>query len=97
MQLDRALESVSHRVVELAEIVIATMTGSRGATWSYTSACCRCSRGRCRSPGDLRIVAALLQIIGCVVRMGDQCANIANLVPLPGCEAPKDKDILGTI
>jgi hypothetical protein len=30
VQLDRALESVSHRVVELAEIVIATMTGSTG-------------------------------------------------------------------
>jgi hypothetical protein len=29
--------------------------------------------------------------------MGDQRANIAELVPLPGCEAPKDKDILGTI
>ncbi len=70
VQLDRALESVSHRVVELAEIVIATMTGSTGATWSDTSACRRCSRGRRRSPGDLRIVAALLHIIGCVVRMG---------------------------
>jgi phosphate transport system protein len=29
--------------------------------------------------------------------MGDQCVNIAKLVPLSGYEAPKDKDILDSI
>ena len=29
--------------------------------------------------------------------MGDQCVNIAKLVPLSGYEAPKDKDILDAI
>jgi phosphate transport system protein len=29
--------------------------------------------------------------------MGDQCVNIAKLVPLSGFEAPKDKDILDAI
>lgn len=29
--------------------------------------------------------------------MGDQCANIAKLIPLSGHEAPKDKDILDAI
>src|SRR5205085_2749674 len=47
--------------------------------------------------GDLRIVAALLHVIRCVERMGDQCVNIAKLVPLSGYEAPKDKDILDAI
>ena len=47
--------------------------------------------------GDLRIVAALLHIIRCVERMGDQCVNIAKLVPLSGYEPPKDKDILDAI
>jgi phosphate transport system protein len=46
---------------------------------------------------DLRIVAALLHCIRCVERMGDQCVNIAKLVPLSGYEAPKDKDILDSI
>ena len=47
--------------------------------------------------GDLRVVAALLHTIRCVERMGDQCVNIAKLVPLSGYEAPKDKDILDAI
>jgi phosphate transport system protein len=46
---------------------------------------------------DLRVVAALLHTIRCVERMGDQCVNIAKLVPLSGYEAPKDKDILDAI
>ena len=47
--------------------------------------------------GDLRIVAALLHVIRCIERMGDQCVNIAKLVPLSGHEPPKDKDILDAI
>jgi phosphate transport system protein len=46
---------------------------------------------------DLRLVAALLHIIRCVERMGDQCVNIAKLVPLSGYEAPKDKEIVDAI
>ncbi len=42
-------------------------------------------------------MAALLHIIRCVERMGDQCVNIAKLVPLSGYESPKDKDILDAI
>jgi len=47
--------------------------------------------------GDLRIVAALLHIIRCVERMGDQCVNVAKLVPLSGYEAPKDQPILESL
>jgi phosphate transport system protein len=47
--------------------------------------------------GDLRVVAALLHTLRCIERMGDQCVNIAKLVPLSGYEAPKDKDILDAI
>ena len=47
--------------------------------------------------GDLRIVAALLHVLRCIERMGDQCVNVAKLVPLSGHEAPKDKDILDAI
>src|SRR5205085_5387803 len=38
-----------------------------------------------------------LHVIRCVERMGDQCVNIAKLVPLSGYEAAKDKDILDAI
>lgn len=44
--------------------------------------------------GDLRLVAALLHIIWCLERMGDQCVNIAKLVPLSGYEPPRDERML---
>jgi phosphate transport system protein len=96
-QLDRALESVSLQDVELAETVITDddridgryLQIHRGAVWLLA----------CQAPvaGDLRTVAALLHVIRCVERMGDQCVNIAKLVRLSGHEAPKDNDILDTI
>ena len=46
---------------------------------------------------DLRIVAAMLHTIRCIERMGDQCVNIAKLVPLSGYEQPKDKEIVDAI
>jgi len=96
-QLDRALESVSLQDVELAATVITDddpideryLQIHQGAVWLLA----------CQAPvaGDLRIVAALLHIIRCVERMGDQCANIAKLVRLSGHEGPKDNEILDTI
>ena len=47
--------------------------------------------------GDLRLVAALLHIVRSVERIGDQCVNIAKLVPLSGYESPRDAQILETI
>ena len=41
--------------------------------------------------GDLRLVAALLHVIKHVERMGDQCVNMAKLVPLAGHEPPADE------
>ena len=38
--------------------------------------------------GDLRLVAALLHVIKHIERMGDQCVNIAKLIPLAGHEPP---------
>jgi phosphate transport system protein len=47
--------------------------------------------------GDLRLVAALLHVVWCLERMGDQCVNIAKLVPLSGHEPPRDERMLATI
>ena len=47
--------------------------------------------------GDLRLVAALLHVIKHVERMGDQCVNMAKLVPLAGHEAPQDEELLQNI
>jgi phosphate transport system protein len=46
---------------------------------------------------DLRVVAALLHVIKHVERMGDQCVNIAKLVPLDGHDPPADPDMLADL
>ena len=96
-QLDRALESVCLQDVELAATVITDddridgryLQIHQGAVWLLAR--------QAPVAGDLRTVAALLHIIRCVERIGDQCVNVAKLVRLSGHEAPKDKDILDTI
>jgi phosphate transport system protein len=47
--------------------------------------------------GDLRVVAALLHVIKHVERMGDQCVNMAKLVPLDGHQPPADPRMLELI
>jgi phosphate transport system protein len=47
--------------------------------------------------GDLRLVAALLHTIKHIERMGDQCVNIAKLIPITGWEPPVDEELLGVV
>ena len=96
-QLDRALESVTNQDVELAGIVIADDDRIDASYVEVHQGALSLLARQAPVAGDLRIVAALLHVIRCVERMGDQCANIAKLVPLSGYEAPKDKDILDAI
>ena len=96
-QLDRALESISYQDVELAGMVLADDDRIDGRYLEVHQGLLSLLARQTPVATDLRIVAALLHIIRCVERMGDQCVNIAKLVPLSGYEAPKDKDILDAI
>ena len=96
-QLDRSLESLSYQDVELAGMVVADDDRLDGRYLEVHQGVLSLLARQAPVAGDLRIVAALLHIIRCVERMGDQCVNIAKLVPLSGYEAPKDKDILDAI
>jgi phosphate transport system protein len=96
-QLDRALESISYQDVELAAMVVADDDRIDGRYLEVHQGVLSLLARQAPVAGDLRIVAALLHIIRCVERMGDQCVNIAKLVALSGYEAPKDKDILDAI
>jgi phosphate transport system protein len=96
-QLDRALQSVSSRDAELAAAVVADDDRiNRRCREIHDKALSLLAR---QTPvaGDLRLLAALLDVIRCIERMGDQCANIAKLVPLSGHEATTDSYILATI
>ena len=96
-QLDRALEAVSYQDVELAGMVVADDDRIDGRYLEVHQGILSLLARQAPVAGDLRIVAALLHILRCIERMGDQCVNIAKLVPLSGFESPKDKDILDTI
>ncbi|MGO9754451.1 MAG: phosphate signaling complex protein PhoU [Solirubrobacteraceae bacterium] len=96
-QLDRALEAISFQDVELAGMVVADDDRIDGRYLEVHQGVLSLLARQTPVAGDLRIVAALLHIIRCIERMGDQCVNIAKLVPLSGYEAPKDKDILDAI
>jgi phosphate transport system protein len=96
-QLDRSLEAISYQDVELAGMVVADDDRIDGRYLEVHQGILSMLARQAPVAGDLRIVAALLHTIRCVERMGDQCVNIAKLVPLSGYEAPKDKDILDSI
>src|SRR5580704_2342260 len=96
-QLDRALESLCYQDVELASMVVADDDRIDGRYLEVHQGILSLLARQAPVAGDLRIVAALLHVIRCVERMGDQCVNIAKLVPLSGYEAPKDKDMLDSI
>jgi phosphate transport system protein len=96
-QLDRSLEAVSYQDVELAGMVVADDDRIDGRYLEVHQGILSLLARQAPVAGDLRIVAALLHTIRCIERMGDQCVNIAKLVPLSGHEAPKDKDLLDSI
>src|ERR1700744_233308 len=96
-QLGRALEAVSYQDIELAGMVVADDDRIDGRYLEVHQGILSLLARQAPVAGDLRVVAALLHIIRCIERMGDQCVNIAKLVPLSGHEPPKDKDILDAI
>jgi phosphate transport system protein len=95
--LDRALEALNYQDVELAQMVVADDDRIDGRYLEVHQGILSLLARQAPVAVDLRVVAALLHVIRCVERMGDQCVNIAKLVPLSGHEGPKDKDILDAI
>jgi phosphate transport system protein len=96
-QLDRAQESLSYQDVELAQIVVADDERVDGRYLEVHQGILSLLARQAPVAGDLRIVAALLHVVRCMERMGDQCVNIAKLVPLSGYESPKDKEVMDAI
>ena len=95
--LDRALETVQHRDVELASMVIADDDRIDGRYLEVHQGILSLLALQAPVAGDLRIVAALLHVIKHIERMGDQCVNMAKLVPLAGHEPPADAELLANL
>ena len=93
-QLDRALKSITFQDVELAGIVVADDARIDRCYLDVHQSVRSLLLLQSPVADHLRLLVALLQIIRCIERMGDQCVNIAKLVPLSGYETPKDPTIL---
>ena len=95
--LERALETVQHQDIELASMVIADDDRIDGRYLEVHQGVLSLLALQAPVAGDLRLVAALLHMIKHIERMGDQCVNMAKLVPLAGHEPPSDPDMLDLI
>jgi phosphate transport system protein len=95
--LQRAIETVEERDVELASIVVADDDRIDGRYLEVHQGILSLLALQAPVAGDLRLVAALLHVIKHVERMGDQCVNMAKLVPLGGHDPPSDGEMLSNI
>jgi phosphate transport system protein len=87
-QLDRVTEALEHRDIELAQFVIVDDDRLDGRYLEVHQGVLSLLARQAPVAGDLRIVAALLHVIRCVERMGDQCVNVAKLIPVAGPTPP---------
>jgi phosphate transport system protein len=97
LALDRALETVQNQDIELASMVIADDDRIDGRYLEVHQGILSLLALQAPVAGDLRVVAALLHVIKHVERMGDQCVNMAKLVPLDGHQPPADPRLLELI
>jgi len=95
--LDRTLEALHHRDIELAAIVIADDDRIDGRYLEVHQGILSLLALQAPVASDLRVVAALLHVIKHAERMGDQCVNIAKVLPLTGHEPPVDEAILAKV
>jgi phosphate transport system protein len=91
--LNRVLEALEHQDIELASIVVQDDDRLDGRYLEVHQGILSLLALQAPVAGDLRIVAALLHVIKHAERMGDQCVNIAKLLPVSGYEAPRDDEM----
>jgi phosphate transport system protein len=92
--LDRAMEALEQQDVELATFVIADDDRIDGRYLEVHQGVLSLLARQAPVAGDLRLVASLLHVIKHAERMGDQCVNIAKIIPLVGTEPPIVPELL---
>jgi phosphate transport system protein len=95
--VDRTVEAIQHQDVELAELVIANDDVLDGRYLEVHQSILTLLATQAPVASDLRLIAALLHVMKCMERMGDQCVNIAKLIPIAGHEPPADQPMLDDI
>jgi len=95
--LDRTLEAAEHADVELAGLVIADDDRIDGRYLEVHQELITMLATQSPVATDLRLISALLHVMHHIERMGDQCVNIAKMIPLSGNEPPTDEEMLKRI
>ena len=91
------MEALHHQDIELASIVILDDDRLDGRYLEVHQGILSLLALQAPVASDLRTVAALLHVIKHAERMGDQCVNIAKMLPLSGHEPPTDAETLDKI
>jgi phosphate transport system protein len=92
--LDRTIEAIQHQDIELAQVVIADDDVIDGRYLEIHQAILTLLATQAPVATDLRLIAALLHVMKNIERMGDQCVNIAKLIPIAGHQPPADERML---
>jgi phosphate transport system protein len=95
--LDRTIEAVQHQDIELAGLVVADDDILDGRYLEIHQRLLTMIATQAPVATDLRLIAALLHIMKNMERMGDQCVNIAKMIPILGHEPPVDERMLQNI
>jgi phosphate transport system protein len=95
--LDRVMEALETRDIELAALVVQDDDILDGRYLEVHQRILSLMARQAPVAGDLRVVASLLHVIKHAERMGDQCVNIAKLLPVGGYDAPVHEGMLQRI
>jgi phosphate transport system protein len=95
--LDRTVEAVQRQDIELAEMVVADDDVIDGRYLEIHQSILTLLATQAPVATDLRLIAALLHVMKNIERMGDQCVNVAKLIPIAGREAPADERVVNNV
>src|SRR4051812_36816799 len=95
--IDRTLEALEHRDIELAAMIVADDDRLDGRYLEVHQTILSLLALQAPVASDLRVLAALLHVIKHAERMGDQCVNVAKVLPITGYEPPVDDEILDIV
>ena len=95
--LNRTLEALEQHDVELATMVVEDDDRIDGRYLEVHQGVLSLLALQAPVATDLRLVAAVLDVIKHFERMGDQCVNIAKLIPLAGHEPPTREEIVARV
>jgi phosphate transport system protein len=96
-QVERVTEALEQQDVELGTFVIADDDRVDGRYLEVNQGVLSLFALQAPVAGDLRLVASLLHVAKHFERMGDQCVNIAKLIPLTGNDPPRRREVLEPI